>query len=63
MPVIRVKMFKRTKKQKRKLVKELTEAFINTCGVKKDSVKILISEIDKNNWTSGGILTSDKNIF
>ena len=60
MPVIRVEMFKRTQKQKRDLARELTEAFIRTCGGNKDAIKILITEIDKNNWASGGVITADK---
>ena len=60
MPVIRVEMFKRTQKQKRDLVKELTDVFVRTFGGNKDAIKILITEVDQNNWASGGILTSDK---
>ena len=60
MPIIRVEMFKRTQEQKRNLAKELTEAFVNTCGGKKDSIKILITEVDKNDWASGGVITIDK---
>ena len=60
MPVIRVEMFKRTQEQKRELARELTEAFIRTCGGNKDSIKILITEVDKNNWASGGVITTDK---
>jgi 4-oxalocrotonate tautomerase len=60
MPVIRVEMFERTQEQKRDLVRELTEAFIRTCGGNKDAIKILITEVDKNNWASGGVITADK---
>ena len=60
MPVIRVEMFERTQEQKRDLARELTEAFIRTCGGNKDSIKILITEVDKNNWASGGVITADK---
>ena len=60
MPVIRVEMFKRTQEQKRDLARELTEAFIRTCGGNKDAIKILITEVDKNDWASGGIITADK---
>ena len=60
MPVIRVEMFKRTQEQKKQLVKELTDAFVNTCGGNKDAIKILITEVEESNWSSGGILTSDK---
>ena len=60
MPVIRVEMFKRTQEQKKNLVRELTESFVKTCGGNKESIKILITEVDKNNWASGGIITADK---
>ena len=60
MPVIRVEMFKRTQEQKRDLARELTEAFMRTCGGNKDAIKILITEVDKNNWASGGTITADK---
>ena len=60
MPVIRVEMFKRTQEQKRNLARELTEALINTCGGNKEAIKILITEVNKNDWASGGIITADK---
>lgn len=60
MPVIRVEMFKRTQDQKRNLVRELTEVFVKTCGGKKEAIKILITEVDKNDWASGGVITADK---
>ena len=60
MPVIRVEMFKRTQEQKRDLARELTDAFVRTCGGNKEAIKILITEVDKNNWASGGVITSDK---
>ena len=60
MPVIRVEMFKRTQEQKKNLVRELTDCFVKTCGGNKESIKILITEVDKNNWASGGIITSEK---
>jgi 4-oxalocrotonate tautomerase len=60
MPVIRVEMFKRTQEQKRNLVRELTKSFVNTCGGNEDAIKILITEVDENNWASGGIITADK---
>tara|TARA_B100000401_G_scaffold356578_1_gene254042 strand:- start:261 stop:449 length:189 start_codon:yes stop_codon:yes gene_type:complete len=60
MPVIRVEMFKRTQEQKRDLARELTDAFVRTCGGNKEAIKILITEVGKNNWASGGVLTADK---
>ncbi len=60
MPVIRVEMYKRTQEQKRDLARELTDAFVRTCGGNKEAIKILITEVDKNNWASGGVISSDK---
>ena len=60
MPVIRVEMFKRKQEQKRDLARELTEAFVRTCGGNKDAIKILITEVDKTNWASGGVIKADK---
>ena len=60
MPIIRVEMFKRTQEQKKDLARELTEAFVRTCGGNKEAIKILITEVDKNNWASGGVITADK---
>ena len=60
MPVIRVEMFKRTQEQKRDLARELTDAFVRTCGGNREAIKILITEVDKNNWASGGVITADK---
>ncbi len=60
MPVIRVEMFKRTVEQKRELVKALSDSFVKTCGGNKEAIKILITEVDKEDWASGGVLISDK---
>ena len=60
MPIIRVEMFKRTQEQKKNLAKELTKAFVNTCGGNKESIKILITDVEEHNWASGCVLTSDK---
>jgi|TARA_B100001996_G_scaffold165377_1_gene126074 4-oxalocrotonate tautomerase len=61
MPIIRVEMFTgRTEKQKRALVRELTDAFVNTAGGTPESVNVVITDVDKSDWGSGGELCSDK---
>ena len=61
MPIIRVEMFAgRTEKQKRALVRELTDAFVNTAGGTPESVNVVITDVDKSDWGSGGELCSDK---
>ncbi|MEZ5775499.1 MAG: 2-hydroxymuconate tautomerase [Hyphomicrobiaceae bacterium] len=61
MPVIHVEMFTgRTTEQKRALVKELTEAFVRTCGGKPEQIHIVISDVDTGNWGFAGELVSDR---
>ena len=61
MPIIRVEMFTgRTEQQKRALVRELTDAFVNAAGGTPESVNVVITDIDKSDWGSGGELCSDK---
>jgi 4-oxalocrotonate tautomerase len=61
MPTIRVEMFEgRTPEQKRALAAALTEACVRTLGASPDSVDILLFDIAKQNWATGGTLWSDK---
>lgn len=61
MPMIRVEMFPgRTADQKRALVKALTEAFVSTAGGTPQGVQIVLSEVEKSDWATAGILASDK---
>jgi 4-oxalocrotonate tautomerase len=61
MPTIRVEMFEgRSAEQKRALVAAITEACVRTIGASPESVDILLFDIAKQNWSSGGTLWSDK---
>ena len=61
MPIIRVEMFTgRTEQQKQALVRELTDAFVNAAGGTPESVNVVITDIDKRDWGSGGELCSEK---
>ncbi len=61
MPVIRVEMFAgRTQDQKRALVRQLTDAFVNAAGGTPSTVQVVIYEVDKGGWGSGGQMCSDK---
>jgi 4-oxalocrotonate tautomerase len=61
MPIIRVEMFKgRNASEKKALVKELTAGFVKTCGGTTQSVQIVITDVDKGDWGSGGELCSEK---
>lgn len=61
MPIIRVEMFKgRTREQKRALVKELTDAFVRTAGGKPEGLYVVITEVETENWGTGGELFADR---
>jgi 4-oxalocrotonate tautomerase len=60
MPTINVQMFEgRTIEQKRAFVKALTEASCASLGCKPESVDVVIQEVKKENWATGGKLWSD----
>ncbi len=61
MPTIRVEMFEgRTPEQKQAFVTALTEATVASLGSKPESVEIVLTEIKKTHWATGGVFWSDK---
>ena len=61
MPTIRVEMFEgRTNEQKKKLVQALTQACVETLGSKAEGVDVILYDIKKTDWATGGELWSEK---
>ena len=61
MPIVVVKMAKgRSIDQKRRLVKAITDVVVDTLDVKPEWVTVLIEELDRENWATGGQLHIDK---
>ena len=61
MPIITIKLAKgRTIDTKRKLVKALTNVVVEALDVKPEWVSVLIDEFDRENWSTGGALHSDR---
>lgn len=61
MPTIRVEMFEgRTPEQKKEFVKAITEATVKTLGTSPEAVDVLLFEIRKSDWATGGQLWSEK---
>ena len=61
MPIIRVEMFPdRSVDQKRNLAQELTDGFVRACGGPGDRLHVIITEIDREDWSVGGELMSDR---
>ncbi len=60
MPTINVQLFEgRTVEQKRAFVKAVTEATVDTLGASAESVDIIIEDVKRENWSTGGKLWSD----
>jgi 4-oxalocrotonate tautomerase len=61
MPTIRVEMLEgRTPEQKTALVKALTQAVVDSLGSKAESVDVLLYDIARQDWATGGVQWSDK---
>lgn len=61
MPTIRVEMFEgRTPEQKQAFVKALTQAAEDTLGSRPEDVDVLLYEIKKSDWATGGVLWSEQ---
>lgn len=61
MPIIKVEMLKgRTLEQKRALAEKVTQAVVETANCPKEAVRIIIREMDSENFSEGGVLKCDK---
>ena len=60
MPTITIQIVEgRTVEQKRELVKAITEATVKTLQCSEGAVDIIIQDVKKENWATGGKLWSD----
>jgi len=60
MPVVTVEMWEgRTIEQKKQLAEGITSSF-EKIGVPKEVVQIIIKDIPKHNWATGGKLASEE---
>lgn len=61
MPTLKVEMLEgRTPEQKTALVKALTQAVVDSLGSKAESVDVLLFDIPRQNWATGGIQWSER---
>jgi 4-oxalocrotonate tautomerase len=61
MPTLKVEMLEgRTPEQKTALVKALTQAVVESLGSKPESVDVLIYDIPRQNWATGGVQWSER---
>ena len=60
MPTYHIEMFEgRTPEQKKKLVAEVTRVTVEVLGGSAESVDIIIPEVQRVNWATGGKLWSE----
>lgn len=61
MPTIRVELLEgRTPEQKKNLVQALTQAVVDTLGSKPESVDVLLFDVKRSDWATGGQLWSER---
>ena len=61
MPTYHVEMMEgRTVEQKRRLVEEITRVSVEVLGGSPESVDILITDVQRENWATAGKLWSDR---
>lgn len=61
MPTIRVEMLEgRTPEQKTALVKALTQAVVDSLGARPESVNVVLFDIKREHWATGGVQWSEK---
>ncbi|MGE4273176.1 MAG: 2-hydroxymuconate tautomerase [Desulfitobacterium sp.] len=61
MPFVQIDLLEgRTHEQKKQMVEKVTQAIVETTGAKPESVSIIIRDMAKESFASGGILASDK---
>jgi len=61
MPIVRVEMLEgRSLEQKRELVAVYTRELARICGCSETSITVVIEDVAKHNWASGGQLLADK---
>ncbi|MBD8025517.1 2-hydroxymuconate tautomerase [Ureibacillus sp. 179-F W5.1 NHS] len=61
MPIVTVKLLEgRTDEQKKALVEKVTEAIVETVNAKPEAVTIVLEEMSKNHYATGGVRAIDK---
>ncbi len=61
MPVVTIQMWEgRSVDQKRELVKAITKAMVEIGKTRQEAVQVIMHDIPKQNWGTGGMLASEK---
>ena len=61
MPIVRIDIWKgRPREQKDALIHNVTDAVVKSIGCPEQAVEVLLYEIDKADWASGGICHAER---
>jgi len=61
MPIVRIEVWPgRTRDQKNALIRNVTDAVVNSIGCPEQAVEVLLYEVDKSHWAVGGICHAER---
>ena len=61
MPVVTIQLLSgRSKKQKTKIAKAVTDALVDVAGARPQGVQVIFADIEKDDWANAGVLMSEK---
>lgn len=61
MPVVTVQLWPgRTREQKRKLVKAITQAMVDHAGAKPTNLHVILQEVPKEDWALAGVMGDER---
>ena len=61
MPVVTIQLLSgRSKDQKTKIAKAVTEALVDIAGARPEGVQVIFADIERADWANAGVLMSDK---
>jgi 4-oxalocrotonate tautomerase len=59
MPIVTIQQGPRSVELKRELVKQVTDAFVNSLAIPAEAVQVWIHEVPTDSWGAAGKLTAD----
>ena len=61
MPHVTVQLLEgRATAQKRAAAKAITDALVEHCGAKRESVVVVFADVPRDSWSRAGVLVSDR---
>jgi 4-oxalocrotonate tautomerase len=61
MPIVRIEMWPgRGRDEKNALIRNVTDAVVNSIGCPDESVTVLLYEVDKSDWAAAGVCYADR---